>query len=67
MNVNLGSTHPAGAVTTYPGGVRQHGDPNPELNSAPSAEEEETPVKIHHPVTQPATDVEAGRPDIGTE
>jgi hypothetical protein len=71
------STHPAGAVTPMPGGgIRQHGDPNPELNSSPVGElsdlqagdlSPEEQRRIAGTVTQPATDVLADRADIGTE
>lgn len=73
----LSSTHPAGAVTAMPGGgIRQHGDPNPELNSAPVGEAADLQAgdldadarrEREQRVTQPATDVKADRADIGTE
>lgn len=70
------STHPAGAVWPMAGGgIRQHGDPNPELNSAPSEAgnlqagelDAEARARVAATVTQPATDVQADRADIGTE
>jgi hypothetical protein len=72
----LSTTHPAGAITRLADGtLRQHGDPNPELNSAPSesadlrAGDVDASVleELDGHVTQPATDVAAERPDIGTE
>lgn len=71
------STSPAGAVTAIAGnGIRQANDPNPELNSSPSGEGTDEQVGdlsaaarriVEGTVTQPATDVQADRPDLGTE
>lgn len=75
-NINANVTSPAGGVTAMPGGgIRQHGDPNPELNSAPSEPvdehagelDDEARRAVEETVTEPATDVETERPDIGTE
>lgn len=72
------STHPAGAITTLPDGrLRQAGDFNlVDLNSSPVGEatdeqsgdlsaEARKFIEAQH--TQPATDVQTDRPDIGTE
>jgi hypothetical protein len=71
------STSPAGAVTAIPGGgIRQHGDPNPELNSSPIGDSFDLQAGdlsaaarriVQGTITQPATDVQADRADIGTE
>lgn len=77
LHVQHSATHPAGAITrTSDGVLRQHGDPNPELNESPSGETTdlqagdlslEARSEIEAQVTQPATDVSTNRADIGTE
>lgn len=74
---NANTTHPAGAVTrTADGQLRQHGDSFPELNESPQGETTDLQAGDLSPeslkeqrerVTQPATDVQADRADIGTE
>jgi hypothetical protein len=58
------------------GGIRQANDPNPALNSSPNDEDTDeqagdlsaaTRRMIERTVTQPATDVQTDRADIGTE
>lgn len=76
QNINANVTSPAGGVTAMPnGGIRQHGDPNPELNSAPREAGDEHAGEldaearraVERTVTEPATDVATDRPDVGTE
>jgi hypothetical protein len=71
------STSPAGAVTAMPDGrIRQHGDPNPDLNSSPAGEpfelqsgDEDAEVRriISDQHTQPSTEFRSDRVDLGTE
>jgi hypothetical protein len=77
MSDRPNATHPAGAITrTADGVLRQHGDPNPELNESPRDEgtnlqagdlDAQALAERQAQVTQPATDVQADRPDTGTE
>lgn len=60
------ATHPAPALVATADGLRQHNDPNPEVNQAPGG-----PVDL--PQAQPSTagvsepeQIETERPDIGT-